>query len=404
MKDNNIEQVPNFEEEFGNIDMNETGNSEYGFTNMTESDWEINPLNDELDNQNDFRIFDEENIDNYSNDFYNNLDHGNSIDLDTGFDYTGGSLNEDLLNSQLVNNDIETSFNEDNSIYNTMEEQPIEEVENIVEPVQEEELNNEEVLPVEDEEIVPIYDTMEEKDDTIESIIPEEAPALVELNEDSNFESEEEKNPVTFENKDFNEEEILEESKEEEIESTDINELFGKINTNVKEASDIFRKNSEMKKRLDEKFEELKSLQSKIEENRKQDYEEINNYKESVINKLTEKKNEIEERLTLLKDLQANFEKEKNEFEKYKIEEKTKIQDEKREQQTAYEERKEELSRLENKLRKQKDSLDEERNQLSLDKIQYEADKNELANNLLKFNELVNSFTNGMDTLNEKDN
>ena len=167
MKDNNIEQVPNFEEEFGNIDMNETGNSEYGFTNMTESDWEINPLNDELDNQNDFRIFDEENIDNYSNDFYNNLDHGNSIDLDTGFDYTGGSLNEDLLNSQLVNNDIETSFNEDNSIYNTMEEQPIEEVENIVEPVQEE-LNNEEVLPVEDEEIVPIYDTMEEKDDTIE--------------------------------------------------------------------------------------------------------------------------------------------------------------------------------------------------------------------------------------------
>ena len=34
-------------------------------------------------------------------------------------------------------------------------------------------------------------------------------------------------------------------------------------------------------------------------------------------------------------------------------------------------------------LRKQKDALDEERNQLSLDRIQYESDKNELANNLL---------------------
>ena len=49
-------------------------------------------------------------------------------------------------------------------------------------------------------------------------------------------------------------------------------------------------------------------------------------------------------------------------------------------------------------MRKQKDALDEERNQLSLDKIQYEADKNELANNLLKFNQIVDSFTIGMES------
>ena len=55
--------------------------------------------------------------------------------------------------------------------------------------------------------------------------------------------------------------------------------------------------------------------------------------------------------------------------------------------QAAYDERREELEHIEDVLRKQKDALDEERNQLSLDKIQYESDKNELANNLLKFND-----------------
>jgi len=54
---------------------------------------------------------------------------------------------------------------------------------------------------------------------------------------------------------------------------------------------------------------------------------------------------------------------------------------------------------VEDALRKQKDALDEERSQLSLDMIQYEADKNELANNLLKFNEIVASFTNGMEKI-----
>ena len=52
-------------------------------------------------------------------------------------------------------------------------------------------------------------------------------------------------------------------------------------------------------------------------------------------------------------------------------------------------------------LRKQKDSLDEERTQLNLDKIKLESDKNDLANNILKFNELVGSFTSGMNDIEE---
>ena len=56
---------------------------------------------------------------------------------------------------------------------------------------------------------------------------------------------------------------------------------------------------------------------------------------------------------------------------------------------------------MEDKLREQKDLIDEEKRQLSLDRIQYEADKNELANNMLKFNEIVGTFTDGVGNLND---
>ena len=188
----------------------------------------------------------------------------------------------------------------------------------------------------------------------------------------------------------------LTEYNEPDIEVTDINELFSKVSGNVKEASEIFLKNTEMKEKIDSRFDELKQLQSDIEESKREQKNEINKYKREVLDKLTDKKNEIEKRLNALKELQANLEKEKSEFEQYKKQEQEKIDSAKKEIEDAYDDRREELSHIEDMLRKQKDSLDEERNQLSLDKIQYESDKNELANNLLKFNELVDSFTNGM--------
>lgn len=182
--------------------------------------------------------------------------------------------------------------------------------------------------------------------------------------------------------------------------STDINNLFVKVNNNVQEASDIFLRNVEMKKILDNRFEELKKLQSDIEKTKKADYEEINNYKEEVIAKLTVKKEEVEEKLNLLKDLQVKFEKEKSDFENYKKEETIRLDKLKQEEEASFEIRKNELNRIEDKLRKQKDFLEEERRNLSLDQIQYETDKNELANNMIKFNDIVSKFTNGIDKIN----
>lgn len=182
--------------------------------------------------------------------------------------------------------------------------------------------------------------------------------------------------------------------------TTDINNLFVKVNTNVQEASDIFSRNVEMKKILDNRFEELKQLQSEIESSRAANYEEINNYKEEVINKLTTKKEEVEEKLELLKKLQSEFEQEKNEFENYKKDEIVKIEKMRKEEETTFEERRNELNRIEDKLRKQKDFLEEEKRQLSLDQIKYETDKNELANNMIKFNEIVGKFTSGIDGIN----
>lgn len=189
---------------------------------------------------------------------------------------------------------------------------------------------------------------------------------------------------------------------QEKIETTDIKSLFDRVGVNVKEASDIFKKNTEMKEKIDARFEELKKLQLEVEKNKKCQYDEINTYKEDVLNKLTEKKEEIEKRLNKLKEFQMNLEQEKQDFEKYKKTQKEEIERVQKEIQDAYDSRREELIHIEDELRKQKDSLDEERTQLSLDIIQYEADKNELANNLLKFNEIVGAFTNGMDKIDKE--
>jgi len=190
--------------------------------------------------------------------------------------------------------------------------------------------------------------------------------------------------------------------KEDRVETTDIKSLFDRVGVNVKEASDVFKRNTEMKEKLDSRFEELKKLQLEVARKKDEQYAEINSYKEEVLNKLTEKKEEIERRLNKLKDFQASLEQEKEEFEQYRKKEKEEIERVQKEVQEAYDSRRDELNHIEDVLRRQKDLLDEERSQLSLDKIQYESDKNELANNLLKFNEIVDSFTNGIDKLDKE--
>ena len=244
------------------------------------------------------------------------------------------------------------------------------------------------------------------------NVVVDEVPSTLEenasnemLNEENNTVEEESiqsENENIFTDTPIEELQKLTEYTEEKINSTDIKSLFDKVGDNVKEASDIFKKNTEMKEKLDSRFEELKKLQSEVEKAKKSQYDEINAYKEEVLSKLTEKKEEIEKRLNKLKAFQSTLEEEKAEFEKYKKEEKEEISRVQKEIQEAYDSRREELGHIEDVLRRQKDSLDEERNKLSLDIIQYESDKNELANNLLKFNEIVASFTTGMEKINKE--
>ena len=181
---------------------------------------------------------------------------------------------------------------------------------------------------------------------------------------------------------------------------TDISDLFVKVNNNVQEASNFFLKNSDMKRLLDNRFEELKKLQSDVELSRKQGYEDIDNYKEETLQKINERKDEIDEKIASLNDYQVKLDKDKEEFETYKKEEILKIEKMRDDEKLEFEKRKNELARIEDKLRRMKDSIEEERRQLNLDQIQYETDKKELAANMIKFNDIVSKFTNGIDQIN----
>ena len=274
------------------------------------------------------------------------------------------------------------------------EESIIPTIETAPEPVEEQQINTLDAV-TEDSSDVPFsnddvfFTNVEPKEEQVE------VKPIEEIN--NTYQSNDDTPDIPMSNTPIEELEKLTEYEEEKIDTTDINSLFEKLSVNVKDASDIFKKNTTLKQKIDSRFEELKSLQGELTNSRKKQMEEIDQYRDEVLAKLTEKKEEIEKRLNTLKELQATLEKEKTDFEEYKRTEQANINKIQKQVQVAYDERREELEHIESVLRKQKDSLDEERNQLSLDKIQYEADKNDLANSLLKFNQIVDSFTNGID-------
>ncbi len=275
--------------------------------------------------------------------------------------------------SENIDDVIETKVDESSNSFNANE--LINKIDAKLEELNNEESNSETSIPIFEQ---PIVDEEQIESDTEQEL----SDVIDEKNEVTDI-------PVEYAS-----------DKKEDVVSTNINSLFEKVNSNVKEASDIFSKNVEMKKKLDKRFEELKDLQRDIEKSKQSDYEEINKYKDTVLEELTSKKTEVEVRLNELKNMQVKFEKEKEEFERYKKQEKERLEDLARDNKVKDDSRKEELEMIEDKLRKQKDSLDEEKRQLSLDRIQYEADKNELANNMLKFNEIVGTFTDGVGNLN----
>lgn len=313
--------------------------------------------------------------------------------FDTGFE------TEDIDNNETVKN------NDQDSPFTTLDSKEI------VEETKKDILSTE-ILKNNDQEQQETKSELEESSADSENVKENSEELLVEvesLEDKDNFfdkKTEELSNEINSSNKEIymSHEDLasLTTFEEDKIEKTDIKSLFDRVGVNVKEASDVFKRNSEMKEKLDSRFEELKKLQLEVARKKDEQYAEINAYKEEVLNKLTEKKEEIEKRLNKLKDFQSSLEKEKEEFEQYRKKEKEEIERVQKEVQDAYDSRREELNHIEDVLRRQKDMLDEERNQLSLDKIQYESDKNELANNLLKFNEIVDSFTNGIDKLDKE--
>lgn len=176
----------------------------------------------------------------------------------------------------------------------------------------------------------------------------------------------------------------------------DINNIFKMANNNVKEATNIFHKNMEMKLKIEEKYKQFKREKEDFELKKIADQKKIEAYKEEVYSKLKSKKNEIEAEINNLKIAQKKLEQEKSNFEEQKREELAKIRQEKNKNLEEIGEKRSELETLEVSLRLERENIEEEKHQLELDRIKYESDMSELTNNLLKFNELVGDFTNGM--------
>lgn len=368
----NIDEVEKPSNNFNYNSISGLGESNYENDDLFKNENISNDIDNHEENQSSFNFGVEDDNNKYlTNEFENN---------NTDSEYNNNIFEEDAdnYNAKAANNYIAPMGVEENSeatLYETPIEIPIEYQDNLVEDNKSADEANKTFGEQLTQGLTPNVET-EENDEISEPAIEMSETPIEELQSLTDYE-------------------------DDKIEKMDINALFDKVSVNVKGASEIFKRNTEMKEKIDSRFEELKKLQSEVENSKKTQIDEINNYKDEVFNKLTEKKEEIEKRLNTLKDLQATLEKEKTEFEIYKKREQENIEKIQKEVQSAYDDRREELGHIEDTLRKQKDALDEERNQLSLDKIQYEADKNDLANNILKFNELVDSFTNGVNGVTE---
>ncbi len=222
------------------------------------------------------------------------------------------------------------------------------------------------------------------------------------------LDSNDEKNTSTIETKVVNDDSRkLSDEKNSSLEkkdTKDLNSIFEIVNNNVKEATNLFNKNIEMKRKIEEQLDALRKDKEEHEAKKNADYQKIKTYKQEVYDKLKAKKEEVESEIASLKETQIKIINEKNKFEKYKREELTRLKEQEAKNQIILEEEKAKLEEEKNKLKVEKNSLEEAKHSLELDRIKYENDKNELANNLMKFNELVGDFTVGIDRFNLDDN
>lgn len=187
------------------------------------------------------------------------------------------------------------------------------------------------------------------------------------------------------------------------VEIKDLSQLFNKVSNNVKGASEIVNRNAEIKKKIEEKFNELRKLQEQHEANKKSDYAEINAYKDEVYSKLQQKKADMEKDLIELKKGQEQLNIERKNFEDYKNTSLNNIKT----LEKDFESRNKNIEQVEVGLVKRKEQLDQERAMLAKEralidkeKASIEKERAQLTENLVQFNKLVDDFTNGIDSFN----
>lgn len=181
------------------------------------------------------------------------------------------------------------------------------------------------------------------------------------------------------------------------VDVKDLSQLFNKVSNNVKGASEIVNRNAEIKRKIEEKFDEFRRLQQEHETNKKKDYEEINAYKDEVYSKLQQKKADIEKDLIDLRNNQEKLNTERKDFENYKNSTMANLKKLENDLKASYDSRNKNIEQVELGLVKRKEQLDAERALLAKEKEKLEKEREELTNNLIQFNKLVDDFTNGID-------
>lgn len=176
--------------------------------------------------------------------------------------------------------------------------------------------------------------------------------------------------------------------------NTNLNQLFNRASDNVRNVTDI-------KKKMEDKFNELQRLYAEFEKKKKADYDEINAYKDDVYNKLKDKKEELDNQARELKTQQDILANQKKQFEAEKLRIKEETKKKEQELEDAFKEREKNIEQVENGLIRRKEQLDQEKLKISKERAQVEQEKKDLADNLVKFNQLVDDFTKGVDRFGE---
>lgn len=186
-----------------------------------------------------------------------------------------------------------------------------------------------------------------------------------------------------------------------EIPKDDLKSIFEIANNNVREATNIFNKNLELKKKLAVEKKEVERIRTEHEEKCREEIRKVKAYKEEVYKKLQDKKQALEREIQNLKNAQTSFNLEKSKFEFYRKNELSKIQKQDEERTQELDARQAYLEDREMELNQRETSIGIKEKQLESDRSKYESDKNELSNNLLKFNELVGQFTTNVEKISE---